>query len=295
MFTTHLCFAKVALGLALVSCAAASVAQPAATTATLLAKHAELRTLLLESKFGEPLYLVSQERPGRLEGDVYAELPLPFSRVSAVLRSGESVCGLLFLHLNIRSCQPAPSANAELLTLSVGPKVAVAGATNYSMAYTMHVDAATTDYLRVALAATNGPLFTHDYNITFEAIPLPGQRTFLHFFYGYSFGTMAKMAVGAYLATAGSSKIGFTVIGQQPNGQPRYVQGERGSLERNVIRNYLALLAYAGTNTGTPRAQTDARLRAWFALTERHAPQLHELDLNAYLQQKNADLDRMAK
>jgi len=74
----------------------------------------------------------------------------------------------------------------------------------------------------------------------------------------------------------------------------RFVQGERGSLERNVMRNYLALQAYTGVQAGTPQAQTDARLRAWFALTERHAAQLHELDLDEYLQEKRADLARMA-
>jgi 4-diphosphocytidyl-2C-methyl-D-erythritol kinase len=72
------------------------------------------------------------------------------------------------------------------------------------------------------------------------------------------------------------------------------VQGERASLERNVIRNYLALLAYNGVTVGTPQAQRDARLRAWFALTERHAAQLHELDLAEYLQEKHNDLERVA-
>jgi hypothetical protein len=102
------------------------------------------------------------------------------------------------------------------------------------------------------------------------------------------------MAMGVYLATAGRTKIGFTVLGKDPDGRAQYVQGERGSLERNVMRNYLALQAYASVQTGTPQAQTEARLRAWFALTERHAAQLHELDLEQYLQEKHADLARMA-
>jgi hypothetical protein len=71
------------------------------------------------------------------------------------------------------------------------------------------------------------------------------------------------------------------------------VQGERGSLERNVMRNYLALQAYASVQTGTPQAQMEARMRTWFALTERYAAQLHELDLDEYLHEKQADLVRM--
>ena len=61
-------------------------------------------------------------------------------------------------------------------------------------------------------------------------------------------------------------------------------------MERNVMRNYLALQAYTGVAGGAPAAQMDARLRAWFALTERHPAQLHELTLEEYLAQKREDL-----
>ena len=104
-----------------------------------------LFTAALASTFGEPLYLESREGEGRIEGDVYADMALPFARVSQVLGSAESVC---------------------------------------------------------------------------------------------------------------------------------------------------ALLAYSSVTTGTPQAQAQARLRAWFALTEHHAAQLHELDLADYLQEKNSDLVR---
>jgi hypothetical protein len=161
------------------------------------------------------------------------------------------------------------------------------------MAYTMQVDATDSDYLGVKLSAPSGPLSTKDYAIVIEATPLDAQRTFLHFGYAYTYGSLAKMAMGIYLATAGRTKIGFTAVGTGGDGKPQYVQGERGSLERNVMRNYLALKAYAGVQSGTPQAQMEARFRAWFALTERHAAQLHELDLDQYLQEKHADVARM--
>jgi hypothetical protein len=34
-------------------------------------------------------------------------------------------------------------------------------------------------------------------------------------------------------------------------------------------------------------------MRTWFALTERHPAQLHELNLDEYLQEKHADLARV--
>lgn len=267
-------------------------AAPSAGAATLLEKRADFQAQILAQPFGEPLVLVSREDGKRLEGDVYAELAQPFDRVGTVLSAGESVCGMLFLHLNVRSCQASPEAGGEQLTVAGGPKQGANAATVYSMVYSLRVESHTADYLRVTLSAASGPLSTSGYALVFEATPLDGQRTFLHFGYGYTLSSLAKMAMNLYLATAGRTKIGFTVLGTGPDGRPQHVQGERGSLERNVMRNYLALQAFASVQTGTQQAQTEARLRAWFALTEHHAAQLHELDLEQYLQEKHADLAR---
>jgi len=281
-------------GLLLVISSQLALAAPTTNAAGLLAKRVEYQSQLQAKTFDEPLYLASREAGNRMEGDVYAELPIPFTRVSTVLSSAESVCSLLFLHLNVRSCTPSTSASGETLTLSVGPKRAAALGAIYSMTYSMQVDVANATYQKVTLIAADGPLSTKDYRIVFESTPIESNRTFLHFGYAYDTGTLAKLAMGAYLATAGRSKIGFTVTGTQPDGRPQYVQGERGSLERNVIRNYLALLAHSGVTAGTPQVQMDARLRAWFALTERHPAQLHELDLAEYLQEKHNDLESAA-
>lgn len=278
----------------LMLCASVTWAQAARGAASLLAQRISLGPKLSASTFGEPLYLTSREVGERIEGDVYAELAVPFSRVSEVLGKTDSVCALLFLHLNIRSCLPSHSAIREVLTLSVGPKQAASPGTVYSMEYTMQVNVASAAYQNVSLTAASGPLSTRDYRIVFETVPIKGSRTFLHFSYAYQNGSLAKMAMGVYLATAGRTKIGFTVTGTAADGKSQYVQGERASVERNVIRNYLALLAYCGITTGTPEEQTEARLRAWFELTERHAAQLHELDLTEYLQEKHGDLARMA-
>ena len=268
-------------------------AQASVHATTLMAKWTTFQPQLKARKFGEPLHLVSNEKDGRLEGDVYAELDQPFARVAAVLGSADSVCAMLFLHLNVRSCQASANSTGAQLALSAGPKQAGSVGSTYSMVYTMHVDVGGTDYLGVKLSAPHGPLSTKDYAIVIEATPLDGQRSFLHFGYAYTYGRLAKMVMGIYLASAGRTKIGFTVVGTGSDGKPQYVQGERGSLERNVMRNYLALQAYASVQTGTPQAQMEARMRTWFALTERYAAQLHELDLDEYLHEKQADLVRM--
>lgn len=285
------CAAAVLLGVTGIGSVGAQTSKPATE---LLARRSTLQPQTRVASSGaEPIHLVSRDSDKRMEGDVYAELAQPFARVSTVLRSADAVCDVLFLHLNIRSCRASMGSASPLLTLVAGPKHAAIG-TTYNLTYAMQLGVVTDDYLSVVLTAASGPLSTSDYRITFEAAPLDGQRTFLHFGYAYRYGGLAKAAMGIYLATAGRSKIGFTTVGTGADGQPQYVQGERGSVERNVMRNLLALQAYTGVTSGTPQAQTDARLRAWFALTERHAAQLHELDLETYLQEKRADLALMA-
>jgi len=262
--------------------------------AALQAKHAELQAQLRASAFGAPLVLTSQDAGDRVGGDVWAEVDHAIEQVASTFKSPATVCEFLFLHLNVHACQPSKAGAADVLTLGVGPKQTSGAGASYRMTYGLRTESATATYLRVALQADKGPLSTSDYLIVFEAVPLGGDRSFVHLGYAYSYGMMAKLAMEAYLATAGRAKIGFTVTGQGADGQPIHIRGERAALERNVIRYYLALLAHIGANGKPPQERTEARLRAWFALTERYAAQLHELDLNTYLQEKHNDLARAA-
>jgi len=260
----------------------------------LRARHAELREALDKSAFKEPLVLTSSDTGDHVAGDVYAELKRPIADIGAAFKSAAKACDLLFLHLNVRACQAQATGAGETLALSIGPKRASAAGMVYHMSYALRVETDTPQYLRVLLTAADGPLSTGDYRIVFEAMPLDGQRVFLHFSYTYAYGALAKMAMGVYLATAGRAKIGFTVIGQTADGRPVYVGGERAALERNVMRYYLALLAYLSVSPGTSQQSVEERLRTWFQSTERYAPQLHEFDLDEYLDEKHKDLRRLA-
>jgi hypothetical protein len=268
-------------------------AEPSTGAVTALqAKRTELVSQLRASAFGEPVVLNSREGSARVEGDVYAEVDYSIAQVGATFNSPVTICEFLFLHLNVHACERSTAGSRTQLTLEVGPKRSGAAGATYRMDYELRIEAVESTYLRVTLEAAKGPLSTSDYRIAFEAVPLEGGRSFVHLGYAYSFGFMAKVAMQAYLATAGRSKIGFTVIGLSAAGQPIYVRGERAALERNVVRYYLALLAHCATSGKPPQERTEARLRAWFALTERYAAQLHEFDLNEYLHEKHDDLAR---
>ena len=107
-----------------------------------------------------------------------------------------------------------------MLTLQVGPKRGDAVGASYRMAYELQPGAIDAAYLNVTLQAAKGPLSTSDFRIVLEGVPIEGGRSFVHLGYAYSYGLMAKLAMKAYLATAGRSKVGFTVIDQGPRGLP---------------------------------------------------------------------------
>ena len=269
-------------------------AQPAQME-QLRAKYIELRGALDKSNFNEPLVLTSSDNGYQVTGDVHAEVKRTHADIAAAFRSARKVCELLMLHLNVRACQAASSSTGEALELTVGPKRAATPGMIYRMRYALRVEADTAQYLRVLLTSKAGPLATSDYRIVFEAMPVQPQLSFVHLSYSYEYGALAKMAMSIYLATAGRAKVGFSVIGKEADGHPINVGGERGALERNVMRYYLALLAYVNVAPGSPRQQIEQRLRNWFQLTERYAEQLHELDLDEYLDEKHRDFrDRLS-
>ncbi len=92
-----------------------------------------------------------------------------------------------------------------------------------------------------------------------------------------------------YLATLGADKVGFTATGKDSAGEPAYVGGVRGVVERNTMRYYLAIDAYMDS----PR-QLAPRLAAWFDSTERYARQLHEVEREDYLAMKRNEYKRLA-
>lgn len=263
---------------------------PVDPAAALQSQRIALQSQLRASAFGTPLLLSSRDASSQFEGEVYAEIAHSFADVTAAFKSAATVCELLFLHLNARACHPASTAEGEALTLTIGPKRAQDSDLRHQLRYAMRVEATTAAYFRVTLHAARGPLGTRDYRIVFEAVPIDARHCFVRMGYAYRTGALARIAMDAYLATAGRAKIGFTVTGQDEAGRPVLVNGERAALERNVIRYVLALMAYSSAKTGTPQEQTEARLRTWFALTERYAAQLHELRLEEYLQEKHNDL-----
>jgi hypothetical protein len=284
------------LGLLLAACALGAEAAPPDTgSATALREqHRKLAGQLAASPLRRPVHLESAETDGGLQGDVYAVVDHPLEQVRAALADGAQWCEMLLLHINNRRCRVSRKPEGETLTLSVVPRYDKPLEDAFELGFVHRVAAASRDYLDIKLSAESGPLGTSNYRVTLEAVPLGERQTFLHFGYAYDHNMVARLATMAYLATFGSHKIGFTVVGKTPNGEPDYIRGLRGLMERNAMRYFLTLDAYlAGLGT-PPTERAEKRLRRWFELSEQYPAQLHEIDLATYLEQKRSDRRRDA-
>ncbi len=258
----------------------------------LRAKYTELSKQLLNNQFRRPLYLNSAESSHDLKGEIYAVVDYPFSIVSEALNNPAHWCDVLILHINIKYCHASGDKAGTVLTVYLGRKYDQPLKDAYRAEFNYRGVTATPDYFAVEFNAQEGPLSTHDYRFWIEATSLNDGRTFLHFSYAYAFGFSGRLAMQGYLATVGSDKVGFTVTGKQPNGQPAYIQGVRGVVERNTMRYYLAIDAYLAALIAPPKDRLEKRLQHWYNSSELYARQLHEVERKDYLEMKRQEYQR---
>jgi hypothetical protein len=264
----------------------------ASLPASLRAKYAALQDRLKQNQFQKPLTLDSSETQGGVMGDMYALVNYPFATVGTALKSPGNWCDILILHLNTKYCRASASGQETVLNVSIGKKYDQPLDKAYRVVFAYRVAAQTPGYLQVLLNADEGPLGTRNYRIVLEAVPVKKGQTFIHLSYSYAYGLVGRLAMQAYLGTTGRDKVGFTVAGTQADGQPRYIGGVRGLVERNTMRYYLAIEAFLGALSEPAQAQLEKRLHDWFAAVEHYPRQLHEMEQGAYLDMKRKETRR---
>ena len=277
---------------ALACCVLAVLVMPLASAqdaAALKARHAALRGKLASNQFERPLYLESSQADGTLKGDVYARFEQPYAVLGPALQGRAQWCEILILHPNVKSCR---SAAGDQLKLDIGRNVEQPLSDTYPFAFRYRVVTATPDYLHLALSAEDGPLGTSHYRMALEVVALDAQRSFLHMSYSYAYGLAARVAMQGYLATAGRDRVGFSIVGRQPDGQPIHVGGMRAVVERNTMRYYLAIEAFLGALSAAPAEQRERRLELWHAGAQRYPQQLQSPTSDAYLTMKRKEIQR---
>lgn len=248
--------------------------------AALAAQRAGMAARMAASPFGRPLVVDSVEDGERIGGTIRAELAHPFAPLAARLRAPAEWCAIVVLHLNVKACAHERTADGDVVAVRSGRKEY--GAATHEIRYRFHVAAAAADFVRIVLVAPTGPLATRDYELTLEAAPV-GDRTFVVLAYGFRPSAGSRMATAAYLATAGRGKPGFTVVGRDAAGGPVWIGGVRGIVERNAMRNFLALDAWAASLAAPAAGRFDRSVERMAALTDAYATQLAEMPAAEYV------------
>jgi hypothetical protein len=275
-----------ALAAACIACAPEAAAQPSA--ASLRMSYEKLAPSLANSAFGRPMVLTSAETSNGLKGEVYGVVDHPLTKVSATLDTLAEWCDMLMLHLNNRACRI--DVGKKTLTLSVVPRYDRPIDQAVELTFQFLVVSAKPDYFDAKLTSGDGPFGTRNYRISVAGIPVENGKSFIHFSYAYDQGSATRVATRSYLATFGRGKVGFTVVGKQPSGEPELVGGMLGLVERNAMRYFLAVDAYLAA----PEA-FDKRLSLWHAATEKYPRQLHDLSEADYLTLKRTDRERQGR
>ncbi|MGE3704063.1 MAG: hypothetical protein AB7I13_02245 [Vicinamibacterales bacterium] len=223
------------------------------------------------------------------KGEIRAVVHHPFAIAGAALADASRWCDVLILHLNTKNCRSSTEDARTILHVAIGSKHDQRPADAHGMEFHYGVGAGDSNHLRVQLGAPRGPLGTSDYRIVLEAEPARSGQTSIRLAYSFSHGVVAKLAMQAYLGTIARDKVGFTVIGREADGRPRYIGGMRGVVERNAMRYYLAVEAYLGALSAPPGERVEKSLRDWFTATERYPRQLHEMGRDDYLAMKRRE------
>ena len=267
-------------------------AEPEPAADLLRAAYARLEPELNSNPFGRPLVMRSTEDAGSIRGEVYALVNFPLAQLSAAVTSPDRWCDIMILHLNTKYCRAAPAADGPLLIVHVGKKTPQALSETARVEFKYRVESGRADFLKIALAAARGPMGTSNYQMSLEAISINPSQSFLHLTYSYQFNLVSRAALGVYMTTLGSDKVGFTLAEPGAAGSPVYVKGLRALVERNTMRYFLAIQAYLESAQGPEASRLDSRLHNWFAATQTYARQLHEIELADYLTMKHAEVLR---
>jgi hypothetical protein len=260
---------------------------PSATA--LREQYTVLNGQLQNNAFQRPLILHSTETQQGLQGDIYALMSFPFDTVNNALKTPDQWCEVMILHINTKYCRASTSATGMILRIHLGAKTPQELNQAPQLRFNYKVTQSTPEYFEVLLDAKSGPLGTSDYRIRMEVVALPNSKSFLHLTYSYAVNFAGKLAMQSYLATRGANKVGFTVVNKPGDGQPVFIEGVRGLIERNTMRYYLAIDSLLQSEKLAPSVQFENRLQTWFSAVEQYPRQLHEMDRPTYLEMKRAE------
>ena len=233
--------------------------------------------------FDVPIIVETHDDNSHASCNVYGIMYHDIESLRPVLRSAENWCDILLLHPNIKACTAAHTNKKEILTIYSGRKYyhPPEAALELELDFNIATDTATDQ--KIQLSGEKGPFHTKNYEILIHAVPDGQGRTFLHLRYTYDYGIAFSMALKTYLGTIGRRKIGFTIAGRDKKGNPTYVKGAQGVIERNAVRYYFSIQAFLETLEFPQKDRYKQRFSRYYDLTDQYPAQLYELDKDDYI------------
>lgn len=268
---------------------AAAVESPRQGAETLLETYHRNRARLETNSFGLPLVVDSAELDDRVQVDVYGIFEHPFSSIVNVLKVPANWCNIVSIHPNTKACTSSNLAGTWLLTFYLGTKGYQPPEDTRQVTYRYRYEDQQQGHIDITLNAAAGPFGTKDHKMKFEALPLDEERTFVHVSYAYSDSAALRLVTKIYFATLGRDKVGFTLTGTDRNGNPVYIGGPRGAVERTAVRYYFAIQSFMNALRYPEENRFSMGISEWYALASRFGKQLLDMDKEDYLSSKTRE------
>jgi hypothetical protein len=257
----------------------------------LLDKYHEIEKELEKNSGPFPFYIESSENKNAAHVDIYGTIKYPFEMVQKEFLVPTNWCDVLLPHPDVRACTYKKVIDTWLLNIYNVDKSSELLEDAYQMKFVYRVSVLQPVYFDIVLTAHEGPSHTRDHQFRLEAIPLEKNITFIHLRYSFGYSALGYFLMKIF----GGSRIGFSITGTDSVGNPIYVEGLRGSVERYVVSDYLAIVAYFDTLKAPPDQRFEKRISQWYDLMAGFKKQLFEITKEKYLKYKSWDLENQQR
>jgi hypothetical protein len=252
---------------------------------SLIDKYHKIEKELEKSTLAIPLHVESSVSKNASHVDIYGTINYPFGLIKKEFLVPTNWCEIVLPHPGIKACTYEKMDDRWLLNIYHVDKFSKPLEDAYQMKFVYRVSELQSVYFDIALTAHEGPSHTKDHQFGFEATPLDEGRTFIHFRYSFGYSAFGYLLMKIF----GGGKVGFSVIGTDRHGNPVYVGGLRGAVERDVVCYYLAIMAYLDTLKIPAEQRFDKRISQWYDLAALYKKQLLEMEEEEYLTYKRQD------
>jgi hypothetical protein len=252
---------------------------------SLIDKYHKIEKGLEKNTFAIPLYVESSASKNASRVDIYGTINHPFGLIKKEFLVPTNWCEIVLPHPGVRACTYEKMHDRWLLNIYHVDKFSKPLEDAYQMKFVYRVSELQPVYFDIALTAHEGTSHTKDHQFGLEATPLDKGRTFIHLRYSFGYS-----ALGYFLMTIfGGGQVGFSVIGTDSDGNPVYVRGLRGAVERDIVCYYLAIMAYLDTLKIPAEQRFEKRVSQWYDLAALLRKQLLEMEEGKYLTYKRQD------